>query len=1186
MLLKRLELQGFKSFADKTVLDFMDGTTAVVGPNGSGKSNISDAIRWVIGETSAKSLRGSNMQDVIFTGTQTRKGVNYAEVSLVLDNSNHDFNVDFDEVVVTRRLFRSGESVYRINNSNCRLKDVHELFMDTGLGRDGYSMIGQGNVSQILSTKAEDRRAIFEEAAGVSKYKYRKEEAIRKLSHVDENLVRISDISNELEAQLGPLERQSVKARKYLELYGDMKQLDIDLSAVALGRNKADTEKAKKLLSDTEEELADVQSKETENERLMSRLYEESDKSDAEKNETNERLSENEARISAAANDISLYRNNIKNNNSNIDRIRRENEELKKRNEDRTRHIEETEAKIKECETELSELDSQLSGARSASGEYEASLGGIDEHISKLRSEFFARENEMASLRERANGIENLRASFLDRRAAVNAEISTHKEGIEQTKRQIEENTAETEKKRKKLGELTDAVSGFEKSRDEAQERFAELGKKMSAMQVDRNSKESKRRILEGLENDYAGYAKSVKAVLTSKELKGLSIYGTVSGLIDVNRQYVLAIETALGGAMQNIIVGSEEDAKAAIAYLRKTRGGRATFLPVSSVKGRGLDNAAQISRSKGFIGIASELITHDKRYDGIFASLLGRVVVVDNIDNAIALSRNFGYRFKTVTLDGDVLNAGGSMSGGSVNKQSGFLSRATEIKELTAELAELSREMKKMSEERQDAENDLALAENQLGSFVPLVREYEDELLRLENTRKLLVESLEKSEGTSFEAELEQIETQLRETADEVAGLIANVSSLKTKNTELENEIERLTEKRSELLERRGEADSEAERISSQAAAIRSDIAAMRQSIASSYAEIDRSKDENARRSEELAELTRLNAECEKNIEEKNKALESSKELSEKIRARLRELDENKKRIAERIESSRGANKDITNRIIELQRELTRIENRVVKLEGDRDSTLSRLWDDYELSYNELTEQCREIAEPGEAAERLSELKKKIKALGSVNMDSIEEYKSVKERYEFMTSQKKDLEKSKNDLTAMITSMEELIKEHFGEQFKEINKAFGEVFTELFGGGSGELRLSDSENILTSGIEIEVQLPGKGKQNINLYSGGEKSFIAIALLFAILRIKPPPFCILDEIDAALDDVNVSRFATYLKNYTDRTQFIVITHRRGTMEAASILYGVTMQESGVSKLLSLKIDDVSDEFAK
>ena len=1186
LLLKRLELQGFKSFADKTVLDFMDGTTAVVGPNGSGKSNISDAIRWVIGETSAKSLRGSNMQDVIFAGTQTRRGVNFAEVSLVLDNSNHDFNVDFDEVVVTRRLFRSGESVYQINRANCRLKDVHELFMDTGLGRDGYSMIGQGNVSQILSTKAEDRRSIFEEAAGVSKYKYKKEEAIRKLAHVDENLVRIGDISAELEAQLGPLERQSEKARKYLALYGDMKQLDIDLSVIELEKNKAESEKAQKLFKDTEAELASVKSQETENEREMNELYEESRRSDEETAEVNAGLVDNEARVSAAANDISIYRNNIKNNNLNIDRLSRETEEIKKKNDERIVSIRETEEAIDEKNAELEEYASRLAGARSASGEYSHNLDGIDERINSMRGDYFARENEMASLRERANGIEKLRASFMERRETVHSEINTHNASVEQIRTQIAQTEKEASDKKTKLRELSETVSRLERTRSEAGARIGELRNKLAAMQVEYNSKSSKKKILEGLENDYAGYAKSVKAVLTAGELRNIEVHGTISGLIDVDKRYVLAVETALGGALQNIIVESEEDAKAAIAYLRRTGAGRATFLPVSSVRGRKLDNAAQIAGSEGFIGIASELIKHDRKYDGIFASLLGRVVVVDNIDNAIALSRKFGYRFKTVTLGGDVLNAGGSMSGGSVNKQSGFLSRASEIKSLTADISALGRDMKSISEKRRSAEEELALAENQLSSFIPLVREYEDELLRLENTGRMLADSLEKSESTSYEAELEQIEAQLKDTAEEIAKLISGASSLKTKNAELEKEIASMIDERNSMLERKAAADGEAQHISERISEINSAVAAMRQSISSAYAEIDRSKDEAARREAEAEELARLSSGYESNIKEKEAVLEESKKLSESIRARLKAIEERKSAIADKMNRSRGANKDITNRMIELQKELSRVENRCVKLQSDRDNTLNRIWDDYELSYSDLLGLRRDVENLSESAKELAELKRKIKALGSVNMDSIEEYKNVRERYEFMTGQKADLEKSKDNLIKIIDSMEELMKEHFSGQFGEINKAFGEVFTELFGGGSGKLYLSDPDNVLTSGIEIEVQLPGKGTQNINLYSGGEKSFIAIALLFAILRVKPTPFCILDEIDAALDDVNVSRFATYLKNYTDHTQFIVITHRRGTMEAASILYGVTMQESGVSKLLSLKIDEVADELVK
>ena len=1185
LLLKRLELQGFKSFADKTVLDFMDGATAVVGPNGSGKSNISDAIRWVIGETSAKSLRGSNMQDVIFTGTATRKGLNYAEVSLVLDNSNKDFNVDYEEIKVTRRLFRSGESVYKINDANCRLKDVHELFMDTGLGRDGYSIIGQGNVSQILSTKAEDRRSLFEEAAGVSKYKYKKEEAIRKLAKVDENLVRISDISTELEGQIGPLERQSEKARKYLALYGDMKQLDINLSVISLDKNKSDQDETEQLYKDVEGQLRDVESRATENERFMNSLYEESRKADEEKNTTNERLTENESNIAASKSEITLTENNIKNNNNNITRLREEISAIGQKNEQRKALISQSQVEITEKTAETQAMSKTLEGTYQELNALDKVIAEIDEDISIRRTEYFTNESEIASETEKANGIENLRSSFISRRETVYEEINAYKSGIENTKTQIKETESLIKTRSEKLREMSEIVDNLTKTQSENEEKLNNSQALLNKSRLDYDSKSSKKRILEGLENDYAGYSKSVKAVLTSQEMKRHSVYGTVSGLTEVDKKYVLAIESALGGAMQNIIVQSEEDAKAAISFLRKTGGGRATFLPISSVKGKTLDNVRDVSKCEGFLGIASDLITFDKKYSGIFESLLGRVVVVDNIDNAIAMSKKFGYRFKTVTLEGDVLNAGGSISGGSVNKQSGFLSRASEIKTLTAEISALMRDIKKLEEETEGYKSDISLSQSQIDNFMPLVREYEDEILKAENTLNHLNDSISNLSNSTYEQELAQIEEQLKDSADEVARVIAHVSSIKTKNTKLQEEIESLIDKRNETLEKKTEISDSSSDATEKIAQINQEIALSRQIIETTQAEISNSDIEIKQREAEIAELEAKSVQLNDFITEKNEALKSAEELSETIRQAIKNIDEKKARITEKMKQYQGDNKDITNETIELQKELSRVDNKRLKLQNDRDNIINRLWDDYEMSYNDAIEIKTEVENLTESRELLAELKKKIKALGNVNMDAIEEYKSVKERYEFMTTQKADLEKAKDSLTKIIDSMEELMKEHFGEQFTEINKAFSEVFTELFGGGKGRLYLSDPDNLLTSGIEIEVQLPGKGLQNINLYSGGEKSFIAIALLFAILKVKPTPFCILDEIDAALDDVNVSRFATYLKNYIDRTQFIVITHRRGTMEAASILYGVTMQESGVSKLLSLKIDDVSDELA-
>ena len=1184
MLLKRLELQGFKSFADKTILEFTDGATAVVGPNGSGKSNISDAIRWVIGETSAKTLRGSNMQDVIFTGTATRKGLNYAEVSLVLDNSNKDFNVDYEEVKVTRRLFRSGESVYRINDATCRLKDVHELFMDTGLGRDGYSIIGQGNVSQILSTKPEDRRSLFEEAAGVSKYKYKKEEAIRKLAKVEENLVRIGDISTELESQLAPLARQSEKARKYLDLYGDMKQLDINLSIISLDKNKLDIEKTDELYNSVLEELDSVKSKETENEKLMNRLYDESKKADEEKNVINERLTENESKIATIKSEINLTENNILNNKANINRINDEISQIYSKNESRTAVISENESKIAAMRTESEIISDELANARKKFDNFDGELLKLDEEISNLRTEYFSNENEIVSLNERVKGIESLRTSFIERREAVYTEIGSFKESIENTKNKIEQTKAYIENRQQKLNSISETVNELERAKQQNEAEINTISRQLNQSTLEHNSKTSKKKILEGLENDYAGYAKSVKTVLTSNELKRYSIFGTVSGLTEVDKNYVHAIEAALGGAMQNIIVGSEEDAKAAISFLRRIGGGRATFLPVTSVKGRTLENSNEISKSEGYIGIASDLITYDKKYSGVFSSLLGRVVVVDNIDNAIAMSKRFGYKFKVVTLDGDVLNTGGSISGGSTNKQSGFLSRAAEIKSLTSEISALARNIKNLEEKYSVLKSDIELSENQLNNFVPLVREYEDEILKAENTLKILNDTLSKSSESGYETELEQIEKQLKESADEVAVLIAKASSQKTKNDSLEKSVQALVDNRNEIVLQKNECSDLINDKTDAISEINKNIALFAQIIDSTQTEIKNSEAEISKRNDMISELQEDSAKQNESINEKTKQLEASLELSKSIRESIKSIDERKADITEKMQRYRGDNKDITNTIIELQKELSRIDSKRSKFQTDRDNIINRLWDDYELSYNDALEKRTEIEDLKEAQETLTELKKKIKSLGNVNMDAIEEYKAVKERYEFMISQKSDLDKSKVNLVKIIDSMEELMKEHFGDQFNDINKAFSEVFTELFGGGKGRLYLTDPDNILTSGIEIEVQLPGKGLQNINLYSGGEKSFIAIALLFAILRVKPTPFCILDEIDAALDDVNVSRFATYLKNYIDRTQFVVITHRRGTMEAASILYGVTMQESGVSKLLSLHIDDIAEDI--
>lgn len=1185
MLLKRIEMQGFKSFADKTVLDFGNGTTAVVGPNGSGKSNISDAIRWVIGETKAKSLRGSSMHDVIFAGTQTRKPLNYAEVSLVLDNSSHIFPLEYDEIVVTRRLFRSGESVYQINRANCLLKNIHELFMDTGLGRDGYSIVGQGNVSQILSTKAEDRRSLFEEAAGVSKYKYRKDEATRKLGHAEENLIRINDIVNEIEGQIAPLRRQSEKARKYIELYGEYKTLDVNMSLVTLDKNASDEEKAAKLHESVSEELNALREQESETEQKINSLYDKNKETDAKQSSKNEQLRENDARLLGNENDIKIAENNIKNNHAVINRIDNEIESIKQRNIERGAQIEELNVNISDAKTQAEEILKTFDALKEEGEGVDKEIGELQAAIDEKRSETVKFQNDAVSMREKIAGIETLRASLLERREALEAEIKSYKEGISNTKQQIADGEAEAKEKREKHEKTAATVRKLQERSDTFMTKSDEIAKKLSELNIDYNSKLSKKRILEGMKNTYEGYARSVKLVLKSEQLKGCSIYGTLSGLIDVSKKYVTAIETALGNALQNIVVESEDDAREAIEYLRQEKGGRATFLPISSVRSRTLENADGLSGCTGYIAIASELVDCTAKYRDIVENLLGRTVVVDNIENAIAISKKFGYKFKIVTLEGDVANTGGSISGGSVNKQSGFLARTAEIKTLTDETAKLLREIRETEEAKKKNDSELETVNNQLSSYIPIMREYEDELLRIENTIAHLTASIENADDNdSHAAELNQLETQLKDSSEEIAVLLSTVRASENAAEAGNNEVAKLEEKYREILTVKQDKTREIMDETIKLANIENSIKAAEASIADINAEKERSKSEIQEKLHEKERLCTENDKTYADIREKTELTEQLKVDSMKLKDEIAEIGKQKEAIARTLQEIQQSNKDLTDKLLHIREELSRIEARQEKLEMQKESILNRLWDEYELTYSDAVQARIEVEDEKKSFNRLSELKAQIKSLGSVNVDAIEEYTALKERYEFLSTQKADLEKSKDNLNKIISSMEELMKEHFGERFTEINKSFSEVFKELFGGGSGRLYLSDPDNLLESGIEIEVQLPGKGLQNINLYSGGEKSFIAIALLFAILRVRPTPFCILDEIDAALDDVNVSRFATYLKNYTDNTQFIIITHRRGSMEAANILYGVTMQEKGVSKLLSLMIDDIDDEL--
>ena len=1181
-------MQGFKSFADKTVMEFEEGVTAIVGPNGSGKSNILDALRWVMGEMSAKTLRGANMQQIIFAGTQVRKPLNFAEVSLVLDNSDRAFAIDFDELVVTRRVFRSGESAYLINNAACRLRDVQDLFLDTGIGKGGYSMIGQGNVAQILSTKAEDRREFFEGAAGVSKFKHRKDEAERKLEATNENLTRISDIAGELENQIGPLESQSKKARKYLDYYEEFKGLDVSMSLVTINRSAELLKESEAVRDAVSAEMDELREKEAEITERIEALFERSKAKDDEKEEQSAKLSANEQAKMSAQNDISIAQNDIKNNTQMCARIERELTSQKTRIEQMRMQITQKKEKIAEDEKRSEEMSAGFANVSdNNSAVYEAVNSKKDE-LAKIREELASVRGEAAAKKANIGGAEQIRATYLARRDSVMAERKASAEDTEQIKAEIEQNERKATAAQEKCAAMQTRADTANTRITDKKSQLDGIIKEQSELTVSYNSMTSKKRILEGMENEYEGYARSVKLVLKAQELKRCSIYGALSGLIEVTGEYVTAIETALAGALQNIVVESEEDAKAAIAYLKEQKGGRATFLPVSSVKARRLENEREVCGCEGVVGIASDLVKCDRRYRGIVENLLGRTAVADSIDNAIALSKRFGYRFRIVTLAGEIFNAGGAISGGSVNRQSGFLSRANEIKSLGTEIVNASKRLAEIAEERRNAEEELKNIENQLNSYLPLLREYENDVLLARNTAEHLKNSMLSSGEAkeSLDAELAEIEEQIRMSGGEIARLIDEQRSFERRAEELTAKEAQAQEELDVLERRKEEAANAVLEETLKLRELAKDIENEREAVRVIEESIEAMKAEEQFKKDEHRRLLSENDELDAKINEIREKIEETVKNTQMIRSMMEEIDAEKDGIVAEQKKIQESNKELTDRMLLLQQEYSRAENKCEKLTSERDNTITRIWDEYELTPAAAEEIKCDISDEKAALKRIGELKSKIKSLGSVNIDAIEEYKAVKERFEFLSAQKLDLEKSKDNLNKVIASMLELMEEHFNKQFEEINKSFKRVFAELFGGGSGRLYLSEPDNVLESGIEIEAQLPGKTLQNMSLYSGGERSMIATALLFAILAVKPTPFCVLDEIDAALDDVNVSRFATYLKNYLDGTQFIVITHRRGTMEAANMLYGVTMQEKGVTKLLSLAIDDVSDDMLK
>lgn len=1186
MILKALEMQGFKSFPDKTVLEFNKGITAVVGPNGSGKSNISDAVRWVLGEQSTKTLRGSKMEDVIFSGTDVRKAKGFAEVTLRLDNTDRSLNKDSDEVSVTRRYYRSGDSEYLVNGESARLRDVNELFMDTGLGRDGYSIVGQGKIADMVSPKASERRDMLEEAAGISHFRYRRGDAIKRLAQAEENLVRLRDILSELESRVGPLKAQSEKAQKFIVLAGERKNLEI-----GIWLNTIDKTGEKMRDQEHKIEIAEASHKEAQDE--LSKIGEMIDKAADGTRDINIKLEEIrnsasgfEEKLSDIDSQIKVAENSILHNNETIERINRD----KAAENETEQNIDAAVSAARECiqkaEEQIADATRQMDELSKQEETYRLSSSEFSDRAAALSGEISALSVRLADCRVTAETANSSIEEIRSRISAIDESMGTRKDDYDALLKRKADAEAELKEIQDEIVSVKNAIDGYTL-------RFENRGKKADSVKlaIDEKQRELHKgqdrvRLLEDLEKNMEGYFGAVKAVMKESGRGALrGIYGPVSQLITVKDKYSAAIETALGAAVQNIVVDNETDAKRAMGFLKEHRAGRATFLPITAIKGRVLSEQG-LDDQYGFVSIASDLVSYDNKYSEIIRWLLGRTAVAEDIDSAIAIAKKYSYRFRIVTLDGQVINAGGSMTGGSRVQNAGILSRGNEIERLKGSLASMQKELDGMLSDYKLLSEDASAAKAELeGAEGDLLRAKEENIRR-EGELKLASDKLS-SVSSGVKELLEEKETLKKRIESVSSGAEAARSQIDELKETLENkekELESITGDSKTLQKNR-------EEVASKAAEIRLRIVSLQKDVEANTDEITRLKN---RKTGHLDRLSELDGEI-REIEEKNDELRA---LTERLSADEKALKANhgdaqnqiNELISQRDELEKQANDlRLHERAKSEERErlsgdIARLEERKIAMRNEYDNLTSKLYDEYQLTRREAAALEIEIDDYSLAAKRLAELKSQIRALGSVNVSAIEEYKEVSERYEFLSGQINDVETSRAELNKMIDDLTGKMAEQFREQFNRINSCFGQTFIELFGGGKAELRLEDERDVLGSDIEIKVQPPGKNVQNINLLSGGEKGLSAIALLFAILKVTPAPFCIFDEVEAALDDVNVSRYAQYVRRMTKNTQFILITHRRGTMEEADVLYGVTMQEKGVSKLLELKTAEMAKKL--
>ncbi len=1186
MLLSSIEIQGFKSFADKTVLKFGKGITAVVGPNGSGKSNISDAVRWVLGEQSTKSLRGQSMEDVIFGGTETRRPHGFCEVTLNINNTDRSLNFDNDFVAITRRYYRSHESEYAINNVSVRLKDIHELFMDTGLGRDGYSMIGQGKIDNIISSKSGERRDIFEEAAGISKYRYRKLEAERKLTAAEDNLLRLHDIVDELESRVGPLAEQSKKAEKFLQLADSKKELEIGLWLYTLNNSKEllrsqESKIAAAELSyrEIEQSLEEFDRKTEQNTSLFAKLT-----SDIEGERLN--ISSCNEEIVKAEGVITVLNNDIEHNNESIERLQGEKNALSVSDSSAVAEIEALKLSAEQKGNEKAELEQKLHSLENQLSELLSDSDNISRKIETQIRELNILSANSADMRVKLVTADTSIEEITARDNALEELISTRQNEIAALDKEYNETDLLLKNLQENAEGIQNSLKGYELRLGSKREAADKLKAELDSMNLDIEAKKRRIQILVDLENNMEGFAHSVKFVMSKNEMGVLrGICGPVSKLIDVDNKYSTAIEAALGNAIQNIITDTENDAKQAINFLKKNKGGRATFLPVATIKSREFKEHG-FENMDGFIGIASDLISCDKKYNEIVKYLLGAVIVAEDIDYATAIAKKQGYRVKVVTLDGQVVNSGGSLTGGSVTKNAGLLSRANDIKEIETEVEALEKALLDKKAKLTEAEDAVSVVLADMTALrADLTTANEDKIRALSEVKR--IEELRQNANGALEglksekAANEQKIISLKDTSVDSAKRIAEIEE---KKATLQAEIDKMTGGRDNLNATREDLTSSITSLKLSVIEVGKDI----ESIITNTENLNKTITDRAERNtaidSEIAALQFKNENLKTEISAAKDGIEEFKVKIEASEKNISDFIDQRNQTEKAGVELRNSERENTLKREKISGELARLTERKEVMMREYDDVIRRLYDEYELTRSEAEKIGIEIENPAAAKKELAEVKNKIRGLGNVNVSAIEEYKEVSERYNFLSSQIDDVEKSRAELYKLINQLTSQMQEIFTEGFQKISQNFSKTFTELFGGGTASLSLSDPDNILESGIDINVKLPGKNVPSLDGLSGGEKALIALSIYFAIMRVSAPPFCFLDEVDTALDDINVERFAEYMKSSDFATQFICVTHRRGTMEAADMLYGVTMQEKGITKLLELNVAELEKKL--